>query len=134
MNIRFAVEKDISLIREYDKHISKDELESIINQKRVIVLEENKEFAGWLRYNLFWDNTPFMNMLFVLDKYRGKGFGKELVLQWEKNMKKMNYDLVMTSTMANENAQNFYRKLKYVDAGSLLLPEEPLEIIFIKNI
>ena len=46
----------------------------------------------------------------------------------------MNYHLVMTSTISNENAQNFYRKLKYIDAGSLLLPNEPLEIIFIKNI
>jgi len=34
----------------------------------------------------------------------------------------------------NEQAQHFYRKLGYRDAGSLLLDEEPLEIIFVKDI
>ncbi|WP_278281130.1 hypothetical protein [Clostridium sp. N3C] len=38
----------------------------------------------------------------------------------------------MTSTMSNEEAQHFYRKFDYKDAGSLLLDNEPLEIIFTK--
>ena len=59
MNIRFACEKDLCLIKEYDQHISREELQSIINQNRVIILEHDNEFIGWLRYNLFWDNTPF---------------------------------------------------------------------------
>jgi hypothetical protein len=49
-------------------------------------------------------------------------------------MKSLSYKLLMTSTLANENAQHFYRKLNYKDAGSLLLPDEPLEIIFIKEV
>lgn len=40
----------------------------------------------------------------------------------------------MTSTLSNENAQHFYRKLGYRDSGGLLLPNEPLEIIFVKNL
>lgn len=32
--------------------------------------------AGILRYNLFWDNTPFCTMLFVDCDYRKKGYGK----------------------------------------------------------
>ena len=76
---------------------------------------------GWLRYNLFWDNTPFMNMLFLLDNYRGKGYGKQLVNTWKCNMKAIGYDIVRTSTLSNEQAQHFYRKLGYKDAGSLLL-------------
>jgi len=32
--------------------------------------------------------------------------------------------------MSNESSQYFYRKLGYVDANSLLLLGEPLEIIF----
>ena len=107
---------------------------SIIEQNRVIIIENASEFVGWLRYNLFWDNTPFMNMLFILEKYRGKGFGKKLALYWENKMKEMNYNLVMTSALSNEDSQHFYRKLNYKDAGSLLIPKEPLEIIFIKEL
>ncbi|MBU3811743.1 MAG: GNAT family N-acetyltransferase [Candidatus Niameybacter stercoravium] len=103
-------------------------------RERVLVIEENNHLSGWLRYNLFWDNTPFMNMLYILDDYRGKGYGKALTLFWEEKMKRLGYELVMTSTLSNEGAQHFYRKLGYTDAGSLLLPQEPLEIIFIKSI
>lgn len=40
----------------------------------------------------------------------------------------------MISTLAGEEAQHFYRKNHYVDAGALLLPGEPPEIVFIKEI
>ena len=134
MNIRFAESDDFDTISNLDKHIAKKELISAINQKRVLVAEENGEFTGWLRFNLFWDNTPFMNMLFVIKPHRGKGIGLQLVTRWESEMKSLSYKLLMTSTLANENAQHFYRKLNYKDAGSLLLPDEPLEIIFIKEV
>ena len=49
-------------------------------------------------------------------------------------MKVMNYGLLMTSTLSNEDAQHFYTKLEFIDAVALLLPGEPLEIIFTKEI
>ena len=44
------------------------------------------------------------------------------------------YNRVLTSTLSNEQAQFFYRKLGYTDAGAILLPDEPLEIILLKNL
>lgn len=134
MNIRNAEESDIEILLTYDKHIRKDELESVISLGRVLVAEDNGKFLGWLRWNLFWDNTPFMNMLFILLQYRNCGYGAEMTAYWEKRMKSKGYNLVMTSSLSNETSQYFYRKLNYVDSGALLLPEEPLEIIFIKKI
>ena len=49
-------------------------------------------------------------------------------------MKAEGYSLVMTSTQSNEDAQHFYRKLNYQDAGGFVLPKEPMELIFIKNL
>ena len=92
------------------------------------------KFVGWLRFNLFWDNTSFMNMLYFLDNERGKGYGRQLVSFWEKEMKNKGYEYVVTSTQSNEESQFFYRKLRYIDSGSLILPSEPLEIIFYKKI
>ncbi len=132
--IRYANENDIEIIIKYDRHISKEELENMVKLKRVIVMFEEDKFIGWLRYNLFWDNTPFMNMLYLLDDERGKGKGSQLVLFWENEMKQKKYKFVLTSTQSNEEAQFFYRKLGYIDSGSLLLPNEPLEIILYKNI
>lgn len=132
--IRYAEETDIPILTEYDKHISNEELENSVRLKRIIVQFVDEGFVGWLRYNLFWDNTPFMNMLYVLEGFRGKGYGKELVSFWENEMRRQGYNRVLTSTLSNEQAQFFYRKLGYTDAGSLLLPDEPLEIIFLKKL
>ena len=132
--IRYANENDVEIISKYDKHISKEELENIIRLQRVIVMFEDNTFIGWLRYNLFWDNTPFMNMLYLLDNERGKGKGSQLVAFWENEMKNKKYEFVLTSTQSNEEAQFFYRKLGYIDSGSLLLPNEPLEIILYKKL
>lgn len=132
--IRYANQNDVDIISKYDKHISKEELNNIIKLQRVIVMYEDDEFIGWLRYNLFWDNTPFMNMLYLLDNERGKGKGRQLVEFWENEMKQKNYEFVLTSTQSNEEAQFFYRKIGYVDSGALLLPNEPLEIILYKKL
>ncbi len=132
--IRYANQNDADIISKYDKHISKEELNNIIKLQRVIVMYEDDKFIGWLRYNLFWDNTPFMNMLYLLDNERGQGKGSQLVEFWENEMKQKNYEFVLTSTQSNEEAQFFYRKIGYVDSGALLLPNEPLEIILYKKL
>lgn len=134
MKIRLAEKSDIEILSTYDKHIRITELESVVSFGRIIVAEDSGRLIGWLRWNLFWDNTPFMNMLFILEQYRSCGFGRAMIVYWEKQMKAKGYDLVMTSSLSNETAQHFYRKLNYVDSGALLLPEEPLEIIFTKKI
>lgn len=132
--IRYADIQDFTVLKEFDKHISESELRNIIPAKRVLVMYQGDEFIGWLRFGLFWDNIPFMNMLYILDGYRGKGNGTELVSFWEKEMAKEGYRQVLTSTQSNEQAQFFYRKIGYTECGALLLPKEPLEMFFIKDL
>ena len=134
MEIRYAESGDLEMISEYDMHISKEELKNAIALKRIILLFIDGRFEGWLRFNLFWDNIPFMNLLFILEEQRGKGYGKKMVEFWEHEMVKQGYQFVMTSTQSNEEAQHFYRRLGYTDRGALVLPDEPLEIIFYKNV
>lgn len=132
--IRYATEADIAFLSAHDKHVAADELANIIRMNRVLVAHDGGRLVGWLRYGLFWDNTPFMNMLYVIDGERGKGHGRALAAYWEESMRAQGYARVMTSTQSDEQAQHFYRKLGYSDAGALLLPGEPLEIIMIKDV
>ncbi|MDE6662902.1 MAG: GNAT family N-acetyltransferase [Lachnospiraceae bacterium] len=132
--IRYAAEKDFELLSKYDKHICETELRNCIKTERILTMFNDDIFIGWLRFNLFWDNIPFMNMLYLLEDYRGKGYGSRLVSFWEQEMIKSKYKMVLTSTQSNEQAQFFYRKIGYVDCGSLLLPDEPLEIILLKKL
>jgi len=102
--------------------------------KEVYVVEINGKIIGWLRYNLFWDKIPFMNMIYFLEEYRNMGIGKKLANYWEKEMKQKGYDNILTSTQSNEEAQHFYRKLGYKEIGGFKYFDEPYEIIFQKII
>ncbi|MCM1335059.1 MAG: GNAT family N-acetyltransferase [Bacteroides sp.] len=132
--IGYAEEKDFDVLRKYDKHIDETELKNVIKAKRVLVIFEKDVFIGWLRFNLFWDEIPFMNMLFITEGHRGRGNGKRLLDFWENEMKSRRYKTVMTSTRSDERAQFFYRKNGYIDRGALLLPGEPLEVILTKEL
>ena len=134
MEIKYANELELDRISRYDKYISKEELLKSILDNRVMIINANEKLCGWARYNLFWDNTPFLNMIVILDEYRNKGLGHKLMNFWEKEMKGKGHNLLMTSTLSNEQAQHFYRKLGYIDSGSVLLKNEALEIIFTKEI
>ena len=132
--IRYADTDDLNILRKYDTHIQTAQLQLSINEGRVLIAEENASFAGWLRYNLFWDSIPFINMLYFLGSYRNKGWGREILRFFEQEMGKNGYKKILTSTLSSERAQFFYRKNGYIDCGSLILPDEPLEIILMKEI
>ncbi len=132
--IRYADIQDFTVLKEHDRHISESELKNILPAKKVLVMYQGDTFIGWLRFGLFWDSIPFMNMLYVLDAYRGQGNGTKLVSFWEKEMAKEGYRLALTSTQSNEKAQFFYRKIGYTECGTLLLPKEPLEMFFAKDL
>jgi GNAT superfamily N-acetyltransferase len=134
-HIRLATQDDLHDLSEKD-HILERELASILRLGRILVAEEGSEgrFIGWLRWGLFWDEVPFMNLLYVEEPRRGEGVGRQLVSEWERACGQDGHTTVMTSTVSAESAQHFYRKLGYSDAGCLLLPGEPAEIFFIKEI
>jgi ribosomal protein S18 acetylase RimI-like enzyme len=132
--IRYAEITDFGWIIEHDKHISNEILRTKIENKEIYIIQEENKIIGWLRYSLFWDNIPFMNLLFVLEEYQNKGYGKKLVKYWEEKMKRNGYNNVLTSTQSNENAQHFYRKIGYKEIGGFKYLDDPYEIIFYKSI
>lgn len=134
MTILPATEHHIPALLQHDRHISETELRNLASMGRILVAEENGTFCGWLRWNLFWDNTPFMNMLYVLEPYRGTGLGKELTAHWERSLRTMGYQTVMTSTASDEYAQHFYQKLGYETIGGFTPFGDPYELILAKKI
>ena len=133
--IRLATNKDAKFLIEHEHSVAKELLLKKIADSLIYVMETETAFlAGWLRWGLFWDCIPFMNMLYFIEPYRRKGFGGQLVIYWEEEMKKLGFSSVLTSTQVNEDAQHFYRKLGYQDAGTLLFPGEPAELFLRKKL
>jgi GNAT superfamily N-acetyltransferase len=60
--------------------------------------------AVLLRWGYFWDEIPFMNLLWIHEELRGRGLGTRLVAFWEDEMRKAGYRDVMTSTMSSERS------------------------------
>lgn len=77
-------------------------------------------------------------MLYVQIEDQHKGYGRKLIEFWEENMKSAGYEMIMTSTQVDEDAQHFYRKIGYQDSGGLIINipnfEQPMEMFFIKAI
>ena len=99
--IRYAQKNDLEQLRKLDQHLAPSELEQCIRDGRVLVLIR-QELVGCLRYNLFWDNLPFMNLLFLAEDERGKGYGTQLIQFWEEEMRRQQHRSVMTSTQSDE--------------------------------
>lgn len=134
MGITTAELTDLNELKALDLHISGDELKNIIALKRIYLARSANKIMGWLRYGLFWDNTPFMNMLYVIDGYRSRGIGTALVGHWEDEMKKGGFDRVMTSTASDEYAQHFYVNLGYKAIGGFIPDGAVFEVIFEKKL
>lgn len=133
INIRIANIYDFEILKLYDIHIEPSILLNQLKDNKIFIIEQNKNFVGWLRYNLFWDSIPFLNMLFIIEQYQKKGYGTLLLTTWENSIKDK-YNIVMTSTQANECSQHFYRKLGYFDIGGFTPPNESYELILLKNL
>lgn len=128
----FASDRDLAFLIAHRRHIGEEAMRHCVAEQRVIVARHEAAIVGWLRYGLFWDAIPFMNMLFVVGSHRSQGIGRGLVVFWHRQMHELGHAAVLTSTQSDEQAQHFYRRLGYCDVGGFTLPGEPLEIVFHK--
>ncbi len=138
IEIRYLRNSDKPFWYSLDKHLPEAEFENKVKTKRGYVLFEATVPVGILRYNLFWDNILFCTMLYISKNHQNKGFGTMLIQRWEKDMKEQGYDMLLTSSQADETAQHFYRKLGYQDCGGLMITipayAQPMELFFAKEL
>ncbi len=147
MIIELAHGKDKQEIAKLDSHIQPARLDECIWNSQVYVLKDDSikdggqnhslkdPVVGVLRYSLFWQSIPFLDLLYIDEAYRGKGFGSRMMSEWEQSMRILGYKHVMTSTQADETAWRFYEKLGYCKVGGFLPPEQDAdEWIYLKQL
>ena len=78
IKIRFATSQDYDYLVHNDRHIKPEVVEKKIEDAEIIVVLDNAKNIGWLRFNYFWDEIPFMNMLWIEEDYEEK----ELEQDW----------------------------------------------------
>lgn len=136
--MRFVEEEDREFWFSMDSHARTGEFAKKVRDQRGYVLLAAGNPAGILHYSLFWDNLPFLNLITILPSFRGKGYGRAAMAQWETDMKQAGFAMTLVSTQVDEDAQHFYRKLGYRDCGCLLLQDcplaQPMELFLCKTL
>ena len=62
-----------------DRHVERGELKMPLALGRAMAAREGGEITGWLRWDLLWDNTPFLNLLSVVAGPRGRNGAARLL-------------------------------------------------------
>lgn len=136
MAIKAVTEKDKAFVKTLDRHVDDRSYANRVYTKSGYVIWEGERRIGVLSHCVLWDTIPFMNLIFIQEADRGKGFGTQALADWEREMKRQGYQMALISTQADETAQHWYRKLGYTDCGGLIFAntpfEQPMEIFFRK--
>ena len=147
MIIELAQSKDKQKIAKLDSHIPLPRVGECIWNGQVYVLKDDSiknggqnhrvkdPVVGVLRYSLFWQTIPFLDLLYIDEAYRNRGFGTQMMHKWETAMAIRGYKYVITSTRADEDAWKFYEKLGYHKVGVFFPPEqEAKEWMYLKRL
>ena len=94
LEIKYVEDSDKKFWYSLDKHLPEVEFNKKVRDKQGYVLFNDGIAVGVLRYNLFWDNTPFCTMLFVDWSQQKNGYGRALMQFWEEDMKKQGISTV----------------------------------------
>ena len=131
---RPAINTDFDFLRGLSERPPEDILEAQIRDGRLRIIESHGSPIGFLKFCVLWETLPFIELLFVIESQRGCGNGRKAVRAWESEMARLGFDLVLTSTQADESAQHFWRKLGYLDCGALAVRNKPSEIFMQRKI
>lgn len=133
-HVAFATARDLPWAIAADRHLSAAQLREKIQRQEIVISRLGGRPIGYLRYSLFWDMVPFINLLFIDAAQRGRGHGARLVHGWEELMKAKGHQQAMTSSQSDETAQRFYRKIGYRDIGHFDFPGQAPELLFLKTL
>lgn len=133
MEISLARVEDLSAVANLDPHIPVSRLAECIRSEKVYVLRAAEQIAGVLRFSLFWQTIPFLDLIFLAEAHRNNGWGTQMMEHWEKAMRSQGFRHVMLSTQEDETARFFYEKLGYRRIGAFLPPEQAVsELMYLK--
>ena len=135
MTITPATLEDLSAITAYDRHIPRERLADCIQRGLVTVLRSEDRILGVLRWNLFWQSIPFLDLIYLDEAVRGQDWGTRMMAHWEEDMRSNGFDHVMLSTQADETSKFFYEKLGNRQIGAFLPPDQDAEeLMYLKEL
>ena len=85
------------------------------NIKDTLVLEVDNNIIGFVRYgttdDILYPNTGEIFALYVLSKYKGQGYGKQLVQRAIQELLKLNHRNMIIGCISQNPSNEFYKHL-----------------------
>lgn len=130
---RKAQERDFEYLLKMDKHVEESWVRRCLSLDEYIIGEFGGQARAFMRYSFFWGDIPYMDMIWVEEKFRKKGIGSVIIEFWTKEMKTLDKRILMTSAMSNEPPPLAWHKRNgFVECGQLSFGSlEPIPEIFL---
>lgn len=120
--ITVAAESDIQDIHSFDNEFLSKRLAECIKEHRIFVLRSKGKVVGVMRYNLFLESIPCLDMLTLDSAYIEKGYIQKMLDYWEFRMRELGYGYVM-ATMFTDRVENYSSEtFAYQKMGAFSLP------------
>ncbi|MDQ6471372.1 GNAT family N-acetyltransferase [Flavobacterium sp. LHD-80] len=100
-------------IQKWDKSLTISQ--DYIRNNNTFKLIDNNLILGYYSYLFENEKTVKLDNLFILPKHIGKGFGKQLLLDFLSRMKEEKIEKIILDS--EPNAENFYAKMGFVKIG-----------------
>ena len=114
----------------YNEKWEKKELSKTIKnyfKNKIIYIIEKKETIGFLIECTYtwWDGQRgIINEIIISKKFQGKGYGKQLIKHFEKQLKKRNVKKVNLMSVTKSKAFKIYKKLGYKEHNFLSMEKK----------
>ena len=76
MEIKIVSDQDKEFVMSIDKHIDDISYANRVYTKSGYVIWEKDRRIGIILHCVIWDRIPFMNLIWLSEEHRGKGFGR----------------------------------------------------------
>ncbi|MEM9501594.1 MAG: GNAT family N-acetyltransferase [Pseudomonadota bacterium] len=121
----------------HDRSVSQDWVRRCIMLQEYLVLEDDRQEIGFIRWSRFWGEIPYMDMILIEPSFRNCGAGKLLYQHWEDEMVRLGVNLLMTSCERDEPAPlRWHRKNGFEIVGEVEFPglQESKEVFLAKRL
>ncbi len=131
MIVRPAERQELLLVARFEQNVTLRELEQLLNSGRVLIAQRGDGLLGVLRWGLLWDELPMLHQLSIIPDQRGKGYGMQLLLQWERAMQRHGHRQTLAIAPPEDGAA-FLRRMGYNSCGWLRLPGREAALLYQK--
>lgn len=117
--VRLAKPGDLAFIQGKSHFDDKTVLRRIGDQE-IFLLTVGDSPVGYLSIEFLWSAVPFINMLWIDEAYRKRGYSRALLGFVEDHLRQREHHILYSSSQANEaEPQAWHRYMGFVECGMI---------------